>query len=81
METLVDPTDTVSSPETLDKSVPVITKDDYCDGCGSDNKTVPAHVATHVKLGSLMYCGHHARKYVEGLTKQGFIIEPPVVTY
>lgn len=81
METLVEQPAPVEKVESFAKTAPVITKDDYCDGCGSANKTIPAHVATNEKIGSLMYCGHHARKYAEGLTKQGFVIEPPVVMY
>lgn len=65
--------------QTVELEEPVESKDikleirQICDGCGG---TVPASYQASKKDYTLYFCGHHARRLAENLTKDGFIITP-----
>lgn len=68
------------TPETLEVSGKNISHilAQYCDGCGGT-----VHASYEAKKGEMVlyFCGHHIRKNIELLFKDGFEVTPEDISY
>ena len=49
----------------------MLTKKDRCDRCGAAAVVQFSHMANNTDL---LFCGHHATKFMDAITSQGFVV-------